>query len=64
MGKRSTHVASVRRLNRKASSLRQISAASRNKLRGTTIVVSPRNSITSLIAEGNVARSFSRGALP
>src|ERR1700731_150300 len=50
MGKRSTQVASVSRLNCSFSSSRQRSATVRSSLRASTMVVSPRNSMTSLIA--------------
>src|ERR1700680_987321 len=50
MGKRSRQVASVSRLNCSFSSSRQRSATVRSTLRASTMVVSPRNSMTSLMA--------------
>src|SRR5712671_2907203 len=64
MGKRSTQVASLSRLKSSSLSSRHRAATSRSTLRATTMVVSPRNSSTSLIALGLHPRNRSTTTLP
>src|SRR5712692_1441332 len=58
MGKRSTQVRSERKVNSRPASLHSSSAAPSSSSRGTMIVISPRNSSTSLTARGFHARSL------
>src|SRR6266849_5163595 len=58
MGKRSTQVRSERKLNSRPASLHSSSAAPSSSSRDTMIVISPRNSSTSLTARGFHARSL------